>query len=234
MTTVPTLFRVSGLITSINQFSLKPKRPRVILNAQSSFADSYYPPLGFIDCAAQQRRESSRRKTEMPRAQRKQEPKRPARKTSPKDRAVASRPSRRRPLPNTQETLKPQARPPESVDIGDAPPSGPPPPRQWPASDVGVLSEEAGATHVAHINSDLVTIPATVFDYDGKAVTDLKLGDFELWVDGQSKPISDLSRSEAPVRLALLFDGLPRGSSPTGDKPGPVICLSTRQTNALL
>jgi Ca-activated chloride channel family protein len=34
----------------------------------------------------------------------------------------------------------------------------------------------------------------------------LKLEDFELWVDGQLKSISDLTRSELPVRLAMLFD----------------------------
>lgn len=34
----------------------------------------------------------------------------------------------------------------------------------------------------------------------------LKLEDFELRVDDQPKPISELSRSEAPVRMVMLFD----------------------------
>jgi VWFA-related protein len=34
----------------------------------------------------------------------------------------------------------------------------------------------------------------------------LKLEDFELRVDGQPRPLSDLTRSETPVRLVLLFD----------------------------
>src|SRR5262249_55037663 len=34
----------------------------------------------------------------------------------------------------------------------------------------------------------------------------LRLEDFELDVDGQPKPISDISRSETPVRMAMLFD----------------------------
>ena len=57
-----------------------------------------------------------------------------------------------------------------------------------------------------HINSNLVPVPASVFDGRGAAVTDLKLEDFELKVDGQIKPITDLSRSDAPVRMAMLFD----------------------------
>ena len=66
--------------------------------------------------------------------------------------------------------------------------------------------EEVDATDVLHINSNLVPVPASVFDGRGAAVTDLKLEDFELKVDGQIKPITDLSRSDAPVRMAMLFD----------------------------
>lgn len=49
-------------------------------------------------------------------------------------------------------------------------------------------------------------MPTSVVDARGYAVTDLKLEDFELRVDGLVKPLTDLSRSEAPVRLAMLFD----------------------------
>ena len=56
------------------------------------------------------------------------------------------------------------------------------------------------------ITSNLVPVPASVFDTRGFAVTNLKLEDFELRVDGQVKTISELSRSESPVRLAMLFD----------------------------
>jgi len=59
---------------------------------------------------------------------------------------------------------------------------------------------------VLRISSNLVPVPASAFDVRGAAITDLKLDDFELKVDGQVKPISDLSRSDAPVRLAMLFD----------------------------
>jgi VWFA-related protein len=59
---------------------------------------------------------------------------------------------------------------------------------------------------IVRISSNLVPIPATVLDQRGTAITDLKLSDFELWIDGQSQPISDLTRTETPVRLVMLFD----------------------------
>ena len=49
-------------------------------------------------------------------------------------------------------------------------------------------------------------VPTTVLDGRGVAVTNLKLEDFELRVDGQPYAISDISRSETPVRMAMLFD----------------------------
>jgi VWFA-related protein len=45
-----------------------------------------------------------------------------------------------------------------------------------------------------------------VVDKRGNAVVSLKLDDFELRVDGEVRPLSDLTRSETSVRLAMLFD----------------------------
>jgi VWFA-related protein len=45
-----------------------------------------------------------------------------------------------------------------------------------------------------------------VIDKRGNAITNLKLEEFELNVDGQPRPLSDLTRSETSVRLAMLFD----------------------------
>ena len=61
-------------------------------------------------------------------------------------------------------------------------------------------------TDVVRVSSNLVPVPATVVDSRGIALTNLKLEDFELRVDGQPNPISDISRSETPVRMAMLFD----------------------------
>lgn len=59
---------------------------------------------------------------------------------------------------------------------------------------------------VVRITSNLVPVPASVVDSRGYALTNLKLEDFELRVDGQVKPISDISYAETPVQLAMLFD----------------------------
>lgn len=49
-------------------------------------------------------------------------------------------------------------------------------------------------------------IPVSVFDARGIALTRLGLDDFELRVDGQLRNISDLTRTETNVRMAMLFD----------------------------
>jgi Ca-activated chloride channel family protein len=59
---------------------------------------------------------------------------------------------------------------------------------------------------VVKVTSNLVTVPATVIDSRGVAVTNLKLEDFELRVDGQPNAISEVTRTETPVRMAMLFD----------------------------
>lgn len=59
---------------------------------------------------------------------------------------------------------------------------------------------------VVRVTSNLVPVPATVVDARGLALTNLKLEDFELQIDGQPGVISDLSKAESPVRMAMLFD----------------------------
>src|SRR4029453_4723334 len=59
---------------------------------------------------------------------------------------------------------------------------------------------------VVRISSHLVPIPVSVVDQMGNAVTNLKLDQFELQVDGQPRPLSDLTRTDTPVRLVMLFD----------------------------
>ena len=74
-----------------------------------------------------------------------------------------------------------------------------------PAKDVSTAAN-AVEEDVVRISSNLVVVPASVLDGQGRAVTDLELADFQLLVDGQPKPLSALSRSETPVLLAVLFD----------------------------
>lgn len=72
--------------------------------------------------------------------------------------------------------------------------------------DPKAQGSEVDPSEVLSITSNLVPVPASVFNNLGVAVTDLRLEDFELKVDGLIKPISELSRSESPVRMVMLFD----------------------------
>ncbi|HST52119.1 MAG TPA: VWA domain-containing protein [Pyrinomonadaceae bacterium] len=67
-------------------------------------------------------------------------------------------------------------------------------------------ADEGGDDEVVRISSNLVPVPASVVDARGRAVTDLNVEDFELRVDGAVRPVGELSRSETPVSIALLFD----------------------------
>jgi Ca-activated chloride channel family protein len=64
----------------------------------------------------------------------------------------------------------------------------------------------ADSDDVVRVSSNLVPVPASVVDPKGYALTNLKLDDFELRVDGEVKPISELSYAETPLQLAMLFD----------------------------
>ena len=59
---------------------------------------------------------------------------------------------------------------------------------------------------VYKVVSTLVPIPVSVLDARGRAVMNLQLADFELKIDGKPAEISDLARSETPIRLAMMFD----------------------------
>ncbi len=59
---------------------------------------------------------------------------------------------------------------------------------------------------VVKVDSALVPIPVSVLDANGRSVANLRLADFELKIDGKPVEISELTRSETPIRLAMLFD----------------------------
>ena len=72
-----------------------------------------------------------------------------------------------------------------------------------PAKSTG---DEIEPDDVVKISSNLVPIPASVVDKRGNAIINLKLDEFELLVDDELRPLTDLTRSETSVRLAMLFD----------------------------
>jgi Ca-activated chloride channel family protein len=59
---------------------------------------------------------------------------------------------------------------------------------------------------VIKVESNLVPIPVSVTDTQGRSVSNLRLEDFELQIDNKTAELADISRSQTPVRLALLFD----------------------------
>lgn len=74
-----------------------------------------------------------------------------------------------------------------------------------PIADPSSMNSDEG-DEVLRVSSNLVPVPTTVVDSRGAAITTLTIDDFELRVDGQVHAISDINRSETPVRMAMLFD----------------------------
>ncbi len=91
--------------------------------------------------------------------------------------------------------------PPGPIADPNRPSSGTSIPRPTSTSD-----DEVDTNDIVRITSNLVPIPVSVVDNLGRAVVTLKVEDFELRVDGEVRPLSDLTRSETSVKLALLFD----------------------------
>jgi len=60
---------------------------------------------------------------------------------------------------------------------------------------------------VIRVSTNLVTVPVSVTDAAGRAVTDLSITDFRVQEDGRSETISKIADAgQSPLQLALLFD----------------------------
>ncbi len=109
--------------------------------------------------------------------------------------------------PAKNRSTGPIAEPSKSPSTGSNPSSKEPGGQSHPReSSKDSSTEEVDPSDTVRISSNLVPIPASVVDPKGFALIGLKLEDFELRVDGQVKPISDMTRAESSVRLAMLFD----------------------------
>ena len=87
-----------------------------------------------------------------------------------------------------------------SIQIPGKPSASPSP------TPTGQKTNSSDDDDVLRVESVLIPIPVSVTDAAGRAVQNLKPSDFELKVDGVVQEISEVSRSETPIRLALLFD----------------------------
>ncbi|HEX8723723.1 MAG TPA: VWA domain-containing protein [Pyrinomonadaceae bacterium] len=108
--------------------------------------------------------------------------------------------------PQTQTPPAPQPAPAQPQSSPAQQPAARPADATRPADAPAQPGQEVDEDEVVRVDSNLVIIPASVVDARGRAITDLKAEDFELKVDGEVKPIGELTRSETPVNVALLFD----------------------------
>jgi VWFA-related protein len=66
--------------------------------------------------------------------------------------------------------------------------------------------EEVSAGDVIRISTDLVTVPVSVLDRDGRFVPGLKRKDFRVFEDGVEQTISYFEPTESPFTVALVLD----------------------------
>lgn len=59
---------------------------------------------------------------------------------------------------------------------------------------------------IVKVDSTLVPIPVSVLDANGRSVSNLQEKDFELRIDGKVAEMGEIFRSDAPIRLVMLFD----------------------------
>ena len=61
---------------------------------------------------------------------------------------------------------------------------------------------------MVRVDTNLVTIPATVTDRDGRYVTDLRKEDFQIFEDGIEQEVSLFAPSKQPFTILFLLDTL--------------------------
>jgi VWFA-related protein len=74
-----------------------------------------------------------------------------------------------------------------------------------PKTNVAV-GEEVSAGDVIRISTDLVTVPVSVLDRDGRFVPGLRSKDFRVFEDGLEQKISYFEPTESPFTVALVLD----------------------------
>jgi VWFA-related protein len=66
--------------------------------------------------------------------------------------------------------------------------------------------EEIGEDEVLRVTTNLVSIPVSVMDRDGRYIYDLRQEDFRIYEDGAEQQISHFSNVEQPFTVVLLMD----------------------------
>lgn len=66
-----------------------------------------------------------------------------------------------------------------------------------------------GDDEVLRVETNLVSIPVSVFDRNGRYLANLKQEDFKIFEDGKEQEVSYFGASEQPVTVVLVFDTSP-------------------------
>jgi len=81
--------------------------------------------------------------------------------------------------------------------------ASPTPLRQTPSNSQQI---EVGDGDVVRVDTQLVNVPAVVYDQSGRPLTNLKAENFIVYEDGQKQELSNFSTADAPFEVALLLD----------------------------
>src|ERR1044072_1929556 len=90
-------------------------------------------------------------------------------------------------------------------------PSPSPTPAGEPAASTPEV-EEVSSGDVIHISANLVSVPVSVLNRDGRDVVDLHRQDFRVFEDGKEQTIVHFSNVDQPFSVVLLIDKIGRAS----------------------
>ena len=100
--------------------------------------------------------------------------------------------------PHTPRTTRVAERFPGIGDGSNARPTGPP-----------VATDAKDDTETLRIETNLITIPVSVFDRNGLYIPGLRQSDFKIYEDGNEQEIAYFGTSDKPFTVALLIDTSP-------------------------
>jgi VWFA-related protein len=87
---------------------------------------------------------------------------------------------------------------------------------------------------VVKISTDLIQLDVTVTDKNGKVVTGLSAGDFEIFENGEKQKISNLTFISRTSGGATVTGGAPAAAQPAGLPPQPLTAGQVRRTIAIV
>src|SRR5579864_8696931 len=90
----------------------------------------------------------------------------------------------------------------------------------------GAASDLAPGTAKIRLNSDLVVVPVTVIDGQGRAVNGLQKENFTLYEDKVEQRITHFSSEDSPASIGIVFD--------TSDSMSPKLQKARESVAALL